>query len=278
MTYAVTVEPFLVTALAALLDDGLPAPQPGEPLPPYWHIAACATPASTQLLGIDGHPRTGVVTPPEGLPRRMFAGGSLRIEQPLIVGERLDHGATVADATNKLGRTGALRFVTVVHTLTRTDGSVPQIDRQRIVYRAGTGVAASESMPRPPHVRQERLLTRGPEPLRGTLCADPVALQRFSAVTSNAHRIHYDHPYATTIEGYPDLVVHGPLVLIALLELLRFDYPSRRVTDVDFTSSAPVFCGDEVELVGTPDRDQVMLQAWVAGHVAMTAVAQLAPV
>jgi 3-methylfumaryl-CoA hydratase len=278
MTYLVTVEPFLVNALSALFDDGLQAPKPGEPLPPYWHLAACATPAATQVLGVDGHPRTGVVTPPEDMPRRMFAGGSLRVEQPLLVGERLEHGAMVADTTNKIGRSGPLRFVTVVHSLKRDNGTVAQIDRQRIVYRAANGVMASESMPRPPHVRRERLLTFGPGALRGTLCADPVALQRFSAVTSNAHRIHYDHPYATTVEGYPDLVVHGPLVLLSLLELLRLDYPSRRVTDVDFTASAPVFCGDEVTLTGTPDGDTVTLEAQVGGHVAMKAIARLAPV
>lgn len=277
MTYVVTVEPFLVTALAALFDDGLAAPQPGEPLPPYWHIAACATPLASRVLGVDGHPRAGVVTPPEDLPRRMFAGGSLRIDQPLIVGEELEHDATVADMTNKSGRSGPLRFVTVVHTLRRADATVPQIDRQRIVYRAASGVAAPDATPRPPHARQERLLTPGPGPLRATLCADPVALQRFSAVTSNAHRIHYDHPYATTVEGYPDLVVHGPLLLLALLELLRLDYPSRQVSDIDFTAAAPVFCGDEVTLIGTPDGDEVTLQAWVDGHAAMTAVAQLAP-
>jgi 3-methylfumaryl-CoA hydratase len=274
----ITVEPFVVTALATLFDDGLPAPQPGEPLPPYWHIAACAAPAATQALGIDGHPKTGIVTPPDDLPRRMFAGGSLRMEAPVIVGEQLEHAAQVADVTNKVGRSGSLRFVTVVHTLTRADGAVAQIDRQRIVYRAASGATEPDAAPRPPHVRQDRLLTPGPGALRGTLCADPVALQRFSAVTSNAHRIHYDYPYATTVEGYPDLVVHGPLLLLALLELLRLDYPSRQVTDVDFTAAAPVFCGDEVALIGTPDGDDVTLQAQVGGHVAMTAIAQLAPV
>ena len=115
------------------------------------------------------------------------------------------------------------------------------------------------------------------EVFRGALCADRFALQRFSAVTSNAHRIHYDYPYATMVEGYPDLVVHGPLVLLSLLELLRLDYPSRRVTDVDFTASTPVFCGDEVLLIGTPDGDEITLHASVNGHVAMTAVVRLAP-
>jgi 3-methylfumaryl-CoA hydratase len=277
MTDAVTVEPFLTAALATLFDDGLRAPRPGEPLPPYWHLAACAVPAATSSLGADGHPRTGVITAPDDLPRRMFAGGSLHIEQALLVGERVEPDASIADTTDKVGRSGKLRFVTVVNSLSRGDGTVAQTDRQRIVYRAASGVAAPEPTPRPPHVRRERLLTPGPDALHGTLCADPVSLQRFSAVTSNAHRIHYDYPYATTVEGYPDLVVHGPLILLALLELLRLDLPSRRVTDVGFTASAPVFCGDEVTLVGTPDGDAVGLQAQVGDTVAMTATVQLAP-
>ena len=86
MTYVVTVEPFIAAGLAALFDDGIPVPRPGEQLPPYWHLAACATPAASRLLGIDGHPRTAVVTTPVDMPRRMFAGGSLRVEQPLVWG------------------------------------------------------------------------------------------------------------------------------------------------------------------------------------------------
>ncbi|HEX3823670.1 MAG TPA: MaoC family dehydratase N-terminal domain-containing protein [Mycobacteriales bacterium] len=270
------VEPFLVASLAALFDDGLPAPQPGEPLPPYWHLAACATPAATTELGPDGHPRSGILTPPADLPRRMFAGGGLQVAQPIHVGEHLEEQAFVEETRNKIGRSGPLRFVTVAHRFLRNDGAVVHVERQRIVYRAARADTATATEARPPHVRQERLLTPGSDRLRATLCADPVALQRFSALTSNAHRIHYDHPYVTTEEGYPDLVVHGPLLLLSLLELLRLDDPSHRVTDVDFTASAPAFCGDEVELIGTPDGDQVVLQALIEDTVAMTVNARLA--
>jgi 3-methylfumaryl-CoA hydratase len=266
----VIVEPFLVTSLAALFDDGLPAPQPGDPLPPYWHLAAGAKPAATTDLGPDGHPRSGILTPPADLPRRMFAGGSLHVAEPIHVGEHLEEQAFVEETRNKIGRSGPLRFVTVANRLVREDGTVVHIERQRIVYRAASAEPATVAEPRPPHVRQERLLTAGPGALRATLCADPVALQRFSALTSNAHRIHYDHPYVTTVEGYPDLVVHGPLLLLSLLELLRLDDPSRQVTEVDFTASSPAFCGDEVELTGTPDGDSVSLRASVKGKVAMT--------
>ncbi|HVW80482.1 MAG TPA: MaoC family dehydratase N-terminal domain-containing protein [Mycobacteriales bacterium] len=268
------VEPFLAAGLAALFDDGLPAPQPGEPLPAYWHLAACATPAATGDLGADGHPRAGILVPPADLPRRMFAGGSLHIDQPLVVGERVEHSAAVVDTRDKQGRSGPLRFVTVEHSFAGALGDSAQVERQRIVYRA-PGDPAARPVARPvgsgaPHAQPHRLLTPG-GPLRGTLRADPVALQRFSALTSNAHRIHYDYPWATGVEGYPDLVVHGPLVLLALLELVRLDDPHRQVTDVEFTASAPVFCGDQVELSGTADGDQLILQATVRDQVAMTA-------
>ena len=276
MTHAVTVEPFLVNALAALFDDGVPAPQIGEPLPPYWHLAACVTPYPSRELGVDGHPREGIMTPPADLPRRMFAGGSLQIDEWLLVGETIGDAVFVADTTDKVGRSGRLQFVTVVHELCRDDDVVSQREEQRIVYREPTIDRPGERPVRAPHVRVERLLTPGSKPLSATLCADPVSLQRFSALTSNAHRIHYDHPYATEVEGYPDLVVHGPLVLLSLLELLRLEVSRRAVKSVDFKASAPVFCGDEVELLGTPNGHSTVLEAKVAGAVAMSATVELA--
>jgi 3-methylfumaryl-CoA hydratase len=158
-----------------------------------------------------------------------------------------------------------------VHDYSATGEGVALHEEQRVVYRESTGDAPGERPGRPPHVRVGRLLVPGRAALTATLRADPVSLQRFSALTSNAHRIHYDHPYTTGVEGYPDLVVHGPLVLLALLELLRLDGSSERVREVDFTASAPVFCGDEVELVGTPDGDTVVLEAKLGGVVAMSA-------
>jgi 3-methylfumaryl-CoA hydratase len=272
----VIVEPFPVSSLAALFDDGLPAPQPGEPLPPYWHLAACATPAATTDLGPDGHPLHGILMPPPDLPRRMFAGGSLHIERPLVVGESVEEQAFVEETRNKIGRSGPLRFVTVARRLVDGNTTV-HVERQRVVYRPADDTVAAPVASRAPGFRRERLLTPDAGSLRATLCADPTALQWFSALTSNAHRIHYDHPYVTQVEGYPDLVVHGPLVLLSLLEVLRLADLGRAVTDVDFTASAPVFCGDEVELTGTPNDDTVRLEAKRGGVVAMAATVQLSP-
>lgn len=267
----VTVQPFPVAALAALFDDGLPAPGPGDPLPPYWQLAACAAPPPTGLLGPDGHPREGLVSAPPGLPRRMFAGGRLRLPGTVLVGDRLVRSAEVTAETGKEGRSGRLRFVTVTARLARPDGEVVLSEEQDIVYRAGAPAPAGAPRPAPPAPGPGPLLSRNGQPLQARFRADPVALQRFSAATSNPHRIHYDHPYVTGVEGYPGLVVHGPLLLLAMLELVRLDLPGRAVAAVAFSARAPVFAAEQVMLAGQQDGDVVRLTARnPAGTTAMT--------
>jgi 3-methylfumaryl-CoA hydratase len=262
----VRVDPYPVAALAALFDDGLPAAGPGDPLPPYWHLAACAVPPPTGVLGPDGHPRSGLVTAPPGRPRRMFAGGRLSAPGPVRVGERLDLTQRVTGSADKQGRSGPLRFCTTESVFRRPDGDVVLVEEQDIVYRAaGARAAAPARAPvqaRPagtgPGEGPDRLLTRSGDPLRAVLRADAVALQRFSAATANPHRIHYDHPYVTSVEGYPGLVVHGPLLLLSMLELIRLDLPGLVVTGVRFRAQAPVFAGDTVELAGELHADGVV--------------------
>jgi 3-methylfumaryl-CoA hydratase len=262
----VTVDPFPVAALAALFDDGLQAPGPGDPLPPYWHLAACEVPPPTGELGPEGHSHAGPVTPPPGLPRRMFAGGRLRLAGQVLVGDRLDRVTQVIASTDKRGRSGPLRFVTVEDRMARSGGGEALTDEHDIVYRpaapgpsqppaGGDSGAADPAMAPGPGSSQGRLLARR-GPLRAGFQAGPVALQRFSAATSNAHRIHYDHPYVTRAEGYPGLLVHGTLLLLALLELVRLDLPDRVVGAVSFRAHSPVFAGQEVTLAGEfPARD-----------------------
>jgi 3-methylfumaryl-CoA hydratase len=254
----VAVDPYPVAALAALFDDGLPESGPGDPLPPYWHLAACAVPPPTGVLGPDGHPRSGLVTAPPGLPRRMFAGGRLSALGAVRVGERLERTQRVTASTDKHGRSGPLRFTTAESVFRRPGGDVVLVEEQDIVYRAagapsargagpgaGDGGDAGDGSDGP-----GPLLTRLGEPLRAVFRADAVALQRFSAATANPHRIHYDQPYVTAVEGYPGLVVHGPLLLLSMLELIRLDLPDVVVTGVRFRAQAPVFAGDAVVLSG----------------------------
>jgi 3-methylfumaryl-CoA hydratase len=277
----VRVDPFPVAALAALFDDGLAAPGPGDLLPPYWHYAACAVPPPSGVLGPAGHPVAGPAAAPPGLPRRMFAGGRLRLAGDVRVGERLERTERVIASTDKQGRSGPLRFVTVEYRLSRPDGTELLAEEQDIVFRAPAGPGSPQGRPAgpgSPHnppagplsplgpaavaaVPGGRLLTRRSGPLRARFLAGPVALQRFSAATSNAHRIHYDHPYVTAVEGYPGLVVHGPLLLLSLLELIRLDRPGREVTGAAFTARSPAFAGEEVELAADADGRMASMTA-----------------
>jgi itaconate CoA-transferase len=278
---AVTVAPFPVAALAALFDDGLSTPGEGAQLPPYWHLAACAAVPRSSVLAADGHPGDGPVAAPDHLPRRMFAGGRLRVVGPVRVGERLTRRAVITASTDKDGRSGPLRFTTVEITLSRPGGEVVLVEEQDIVYRAA---AVPPPAARPPAAGPAAaappgpLLTRGGGPLHAMFRADPAALYRFSAATSNPHRIHYDHPYATAVEGYPGLVVHGPLLLLSLLELIRLGLPGRAVTAVTFRARSPVFAGQQLDLAGHQDAPgRVALTARTAdGTTAMTCEVTLA--
>jgi 3-methylfumaryl-CoA hydratase len=255
----VGVDPYPVAALAALFDDGLPEPGPGDPLPPYWHLAACAVPPPTGVLGPDGHPRSGLVTAPPGRPRRMFAGGRLSAPGTVRVGERLERTQRVTASTDKQGRSGPLRFSSVESVFRRPDGDVVLVEEQDIVYRAaGAPAPAAAAARATAGDGPGRLLTPAGEPLRAVLRADAVSLQRFSAATANPHRIHYDHPYVTSVEGYPGLIVHGPLLLLSMLELIRLDRPDVVVTGVRFRAQAPVFAGDAVDLSGDAQPDGVV--------------------
>lgn len=274
----VQVDPFPVAALAALFDDGLDVPGPGQPLPPYWHLAACAAPPPTTALGPDGHATDGPVVAPPGLPRRMFAGGRLRLHRPVQVGELLSRQAGVARSVGKQGRSGPLRFVTVETRLATPEGELVLAEEQDIVYR--TAASRADSMaPRPAAPAAPGPLLARVGPLQAGFRADAVALQRFSAATSNPHRIHFDYPYVTSVEGYPGLVVHGPLLLLSLLELVRLDLPSRAVSAVSFLARAPVFAGDAVLLAGEPKGpDTLALIACDSlGHMAMTCTVTLQP-
>jgi itaconate CoA-transferase len=272
-----TVDPFPVAVLAALFDDGLGTAGHGEQLPAYWHLAACAAAPPSGVLAADGHPGDGPVPAPAHLPRRMLAGGRLRLHSPVRVGERLTRRTLVTASTDKAGRSGPLRFVTVETQLSRPGGELVLVEEQDIVYRAAGQAAPGPGVPGAPGAAGPPLTRHGP--LHAVFRADAVALQRFSAATSNPHRIHYDYPYVTSVEGYPGLVVHGPLLLLSLLELIRLDLPGRAVAAVSFQARSPVFAGQAVDLAGAADgRDRVRLAArHDDGSMAMTCEVNLCP-
>ncbi|MEV6362315.1 FAS1-like dehydratase domain-containing protein [Nocardia asteroides] len=258
------LDPAPVAALAALLDDGLPTPGPGDPLPPLWHWVALPRWAASGVLGTDGHPRRGSFLPPVDLPRRMFAGGELRLHAPLLVGSTVRREAEVVSVAEKNGRSGALVVVDVRIRLF-TDGDRLAVEEtQNLIYREAAP-APDQSAQLPP---AENTVPRAP--LHRTadnsweLRTDPSLLARFSAATANAHRIHYDWPYATGVEGYPGLVVHGPLQAIVLAEIHRL-MGGAPVRELRHRGRAPLFCGQPARLLATEVPDGVALELFGPG-------------
>jgi 3-methylfumaryl-CoA hydratase len=238
------VDSWPAEAFAALLDTARPPSlRPGDPLPPLWHWFTLLDHPPQSAIGADGHPADGPFMPPIPARRRMFAGGRLRQDAPLPVGAQLTSRSGVAGVSVKSGRSGALAFVTVRHELLADDVPVG-VEEQDLVYRSEPDGTAPRAPARP---------DGGAEPTgpwRLELATDPVLLFRFSALTYNGHRIHYDHPYATQVEGYPGLVVHGPLLALLALELPRVHAPDRTVRTLDYRLVRPVFAPSRIVGVG----------------------------
>ena len=223
----------------------------GDALPLPWHWFFFLPRAAQAALGEDGHPQRGGFLPPFPHPRRMFAGARTRLHRALRVGVAAERNATIRDVTIKSGKSGSLAFVTVAYRYTQA-GALCLEEEQDIVYREpGSAVPAPQSaaLPALPALAWSR-----------TVQPDTRLLFRFSALTFNAHRIHYDRAYATTVEGYPGLVVHGPLTAVLLAQLLR-QSTTRPIVAFDFRGQAPLFDGAPVRLSALPDGERVALAA-----------------
>ncbi|MFE3543942.1 MaoC family dehydratase N-terminal domain-containing protein [Nocardia sp. NPDC059177] len=258
------VDPAPIAALSAILDSGAPPVGAGDPLPPLWHWAALARWPVSSAIGPDGHPARGTFLPPVDLPRRMFAGGAVTLHATVPVGSTVRREARVVAVTPKTGRTGALVVVEVDIRLYTTGNTPAVVERQNLIYREAT----RPGTPSPTAAAQEPVGA----PLRRIaawdweLRTDPTVLMRFSAATANPHRIHYDLPYATEVEGYPGLVVHGPLMTLAMAETLRRERPASTPIRLRHRNLAPLFCAEpaliqrrtgtdaEVELAVRTDR------------------------
>lgn len=221
-------------AFAALLDRD----PPGEELPPLWHWFHLLDHPAQADLGDDGHPARGRFLPPLPDRRRMFAGGRLEQRVPLRIGDEVTRRSSLVSATPKAGRSGAMVLVTVRHEFS-VAGAVAVVEEQDFAYRSQ------------PAGRARRLVEPPAAPApegewRAELRPDAAMLFRFSALTYNTHRIHYDHPYVTGVEGYPGLVVHGPLLALLLLELPRRFAPDGRVARFAYRLRHPVVAGTTV--------------------------------
>jgi 3-methylfumaryl-CoA hydratase len=262
-----TLGPWPAAALAAALGRDDP-PGAGEALPPFWHQLYANAAVAASATGPDGHERRGEFLPP--VPSgwlRMWAGGRLRLERPLRIGERISKISTVRAVTPKRGRQGRLVFVLVEHRWEASGGEVVLVEEQDLVYRepvqpAGsvTEIAADESS------------------WRQDWRHDPVLLFRYSALTYNGHRIHYDADYARQAEGYPGLVVHGPLLATLMLDLVRRERPDAVVRAFRFLAVAPLFAGEELAVRGGSGEGR-RVSLWAAGpgrRLAMEGEAELA--
>lgn len=251
------IAPFPANALAATLDRDDPVYVEGSDLPPLWHLVYCLPVARISKLGYDGHPAKGGFLPPVPLPRRMWAGGRFAFLRPLKIGSRVTRTATVLDVSHKAGRTGSLVFVTARFEFSDVDG-VAMSEERDIVYReplvaeAGAPVAAAK---RAPETAQWERVIR----------PDPVLLFRYSALTFNGHRIHYDQPFATRQEGYPGLIVHGPLLATLLVDLVRREMPDATIATFDFRAVSPLFDTADFAVCGTPSVDGRTIKLWARG-------------
>ena len=204
-----------LAGLAALLDHSSP-PWAADELPPLAHWMYFLPRQPQSLLGEDGHPRRGDFLPPVTLPRRMWVGSRVRHIAPVPLDALMERRSTIAGITAKSGRTGPMVFITVKHEIVVGE-SVAVIEEQDIVYRAAPAPQGNSSGAPPRHPLPISATARASAATR-RFVADPVLLFRFSALTFNAHRIHYDRDYAREVEGYPRLVVHGPLVATSLMD------------------------------------------------------------
>ena len=255
-----------VQRLAATLDRDDPPPKIGDPLPIGWHSIFFPRVVRESQIGPDGHPRRGDFLPPVPLPRRMFAGKRIAIHQPLQVGDEVRRVSTIKQVTPKVGRSGQMVFVTVQTDLSSPRGLAVS-EEQDIVYRE----EPDKNAPPPP-----------PQPAPGTavwgkvVTPDPVMLFRYSALTFNGHRIHYDHPYVTKVEGYPDLVMNGGLTTLLVFELARTNArtPLRQIAS---RNVRPMFVNRPFTLCGEPAEDGKSAKLWVAddtGALALSATAE----
>ncbi|MDN7514863.1 MaoC family dehydratase N-terminal domain-containing protein [Burkholderia sp. AU45251] len=243
------------TAFAATLDLDR-HPVAGDALPPLWHWLYFWSVARQSELGHDGHPLKGVFLPDLGLPRRMWAGGRVVFENPLPIGETAVRTSRVLSVEHKEGRSGPLGFVTVEH-LIESGGTVAIREEHDIVYRGAVepGAAAPAPKAAPDGAQWQRDVT-----------PDEVQLFRYSALTFNGHRIHYDRTYAREIEGYPDLVVHGPLISTLLLDLVPRALPGATVREYAYRAVRPTFLGNTFSVCGRVAEDGKTIDLWAKDH------------
>lgn len=262
------VSPRLAKQLAATLDYDT-APQTGQSLPPLWHWALFPHIVQQSHVGMDGHPKRGGFLPPVPLPRRMWAGSRLTFDRPILVGNEISRISQILDVGAKDGRSGQLVFVRVLHQIEDREGSL-LAEEQDIVYR---------EPPPPTDPGREPVVAPQEYTWRREIAPNPVLLFRYSAVTFNGHRIHYDRPYAVNEEGYPALVVHGPLTATLLVDLVRRNLPQASISGFSFRAIGPLFDHEPFHVCALHQPDSNQIKVWAEnarGHLCVDGLVTLA--
>jgi 3-methylfumaryl-CoA hydratase len=259
-----------VEALDATLDHPPRDVARGTPLPPLWHWLYFLPLHRQSEIGPDGHARRGGFLPPVPLPRRMWAGSQFEFRAPVRVGDDVERRSTIAGVTTKQGRTGPLVFVKVRHEVRCNGAAEPAIvEFHDIVYREAR---------RPGDVEPPPQAAPAGAAWQREIVPDDVLLFRYSALTFNGHRIHYDRKYVTEVEGYPGLIVHGPLIATLLMDLVRRHAPDADVAAFRFKAVRPTFDLNPFRVNGQLQDDGKTVRLWAQDHegwLTMDAVATL---
>lgn len=245
----------IAQAFSATLDHAS-GPKEGDALPPLWHWAFFWPKAPMAQIGEDGHPQKGGFMPDLGLPRRMAAGARLKFSSDLKIGSAATRSSRILKVEQKEGRSGRLGFVTVAHSIS-CDGNMAIQEEQDIVYREAAATNAPAPDPKP--ARDDHLWERQIHPSEALLF-------RYSALTFNAHRIHYDRAYARDVEGYADLVIHGPLVATLLADLVARQLPDSKLASYEYRALRPLMLGNSFLLCGRPSEDGKTVELWTRDH------------
>lgn len=245
-------------ALSATFDRPAERPEIGTPLPGLWHWLYFLPLHRQSDIGPDGHARLGGFLPPVPLPRRMWAGSQFTFHKPLRIGDAMIRTSTIHDVTEKNGRTGRLVFVKVLHEVRREgESDIALTEYHDIVYRQAA---------QPDDVPPSPMAAPASSVWERKWVPDDVLLFRYSALTFNGHRIHYDRKYVTEVEGYPGLIVHGPMIATLLLDLLRHELPDAELASFEFRAVRPVFDINHFFVCGEPEPDGKTFRLWAKDH------------
>ncbi len=250
------VTAYNANALTATFDRDDPLFRDGDAIPPGWHQFYIREVVKLSDTAPDGHPKRGDFVPPVPLPRRMWAGTKSTFLKPIHIGERIRKVTTIQAVTPKVGKTGQLVFLTLRHDIEGENG-IATSEIQESVYREAAKPGVAPPVPPPAPM---------PAVWKRTIHPTPVLLFRFSALTMNSHRIHYDRTYVTEVEKYPGLLVHGPLTLTLLMDLFRREMPQATLKTFFVRAISPLYDIHDFTVEGAPGEDGHSATLWACNH------------